>query len=131
MMEKGFQEHECPVRNTWNDYDKSVKGKICCGDYTNMQAFGTVLTNEMDLYWDSFLGMSIDLEYFQKPLENYERQLQLVSLYEKRELDGITLTNCCSAIRMEEVAKKVSEQCVSIYLPEYMEKAGMLPDSKN
>ena len=131
MMEKGFQEHECPVRNTWNDYDKSVKGKICCGDYTNMQAFGIVLTNEMDLYWDSFLGMSIDLEYFQKPLENYERQLQLVSLYEKRELDGITLTNCCSAIRMEEISKKVSEQCVSIYLPEYMEKAGMLSDSKN
>ena len=46
-----------------------------------MQAFGTVLTNEMDLYWDSFLGMSIDLEYFQKPLENYERQLQLVFFY--------------------------------------------------
>ena len=41
------------------------------------------------------------------------------------------MTNCCSAIRMEEVAKKVSEQCVSIYFPEYMEKAGMLPDSKN
>lgn len=55
----------------------------------------------------------------------------MIIKYEKRELDGITLTNCCSAIRMEELAKKVSKQCTSIYLPEYMEKAGMLPDSKN
>lgn len=109
MMEKGFQEPGMSVRRTWNDYDKSVKRKLRCGDFSNMQAFGTVLTNEMDLYSDFFLGMSINLEYYRKPLESYERQLQLVSLYEKRELDGIALANCCSAIRIEEFAKKVLE----------------------
>lgn len=106
MMEKGFQEQECPVRRTWNDYDKSVKRKLRCGDFSNMQAFGTVLTNEMDLYSDFFLGMSINLEYYRKPLESYERQLQLVSLYEKRELDGIALANCCSAILHRRICKK-------------------------
>lgn len=131
MMEKGFHEQECPVQSTWENYDKSVERKLCCGDFTNMQAQGTVITDEMSLYSDFFLGMSIDLEYYHKPLEGYERQLQLVSLYEKGELDGITLANCCSVIRMEEVAKKVSKQCVSFYFPEYMEKAGMLPNSKN
>lgn len=96
---------------------------------SDMDAFGTHIVHEDGtLDHDAILIMSIDLEYYREPLYGMERQLQVVSCFEKGEVDALLLANCCSAIRIEEYAKKVNHRCIIHYKrkKEAMEQCGML-----
>ena len=132
MLTRGFKEHECPCRKGWRAFDRRTERKLKLGDRSDMDSVGTGIDdNGVDLYIDNMKGMPINLEYYREPLKGFERQLQVFSCYEKREIDAEILTNCCSAIRIEEYSKIVRRRCTSLYTREAMKQTGMLLSDKN
>ena len=131
MLRKGFQAHECPDRRGWERFDKRTERLLKTGDYSDIGSVGTGVTEEGQLCTNGMLDNSLDLEYYRGPLKGFDRQLQLYSSYEKGEISGELLTNCCYVIRAEEYAKNIYKRCTSFYLKESMEQLGMLPPEKS
>ena len=124
MLKRGFHEYDCPSGGDWEHYEKHRKSQLENGDTSDMIAIGTYVNNG-NLYGDATLILSIDLEYYRDPLEGYERQLKVFSSFEKGEITGETLANCCFSIRMEEYSREVHQECILPYTKECMEKIGM------
>lgn len=127
MFSRGFSEHECPFRDGWEAHDRFVRETLENRGVWDIHAVGMVIDDEEGtLLYDNTLRSPIDLEYYQEPLKGMERQLQVVSLYEKREADAEVLANCCSAIRIEESAKKLSYLYTHLYRRGFKVQLGML-----
>ena len=127
MISRGFSEHECPFRGGWENYDRFVRKLLKTNDCSDMHAIGTIIWDgEETLDVDNTLIIPIDLEYYREPLKGMERQLQVVSCYEKGEVDISLLVNCCSAIRIEEYSKEIRSECIRPYTKEAMEQVGMI-----
>lgn len=126
MLKKGFLENECPNRGDWESFDRNAKSELEYGDYTGISAIGTRTHDEIGtLYEDITHLLPIDLEYYEEPLEGLEKQLQVYSGYEKREIHAETLVNACFAIRMEEYSREANRICNIIYSEDVKEKIGL------
>ncbi len=124
MFKRGFSANECPWKKGWEEYDKSRERLLKKGDITDMHALG-VFADQGKLYRDNILVVPTDLEYYTGELTGYSRQLRPLSLYEKGEIDHEFLVNSCFAIRAEEMAKEIREDCLREYCLEAMEKIGL------
>lgn len=115
MLNRGFNEYECPSHKGWEDFDKERERHLKTGDFSDMAAIGTGIDDDGNLFTDWTLLLPIDLEYYLEPLEGFERQLQILSCYEKGEISNELLTNYCFAIRTEELTKKIIQNCTNTY----------------
>lgn len=128
MLSSGFAESDCPDFKGWEHFDKVVEKRLKIGDYTDGCAVGTIIADEDcencrsygSFGWDHFTQVT-DLEYFRGSLEGIERQLEVLSCYEKGELKARDLVNLCCAIRMEATSQSGMWQ----YDDEFLEDFGM------
>lgn len=127
MLSSGFGESDCPDTRGWEHFDKVVEERLETGDFTDMGAVGTaVCESDGSLERDHHIGgvaLPTDLEYYREPLKGAERQLKVLSCYEKGELDEAGLVNLCCAIRMEDTGRR----CTWGYTDEFLESIGMSP----
>lgn len=133
MMKKGFHAYDCPNQKGWKDFDRVRDWIRRNGDSSDMCAVGiSVDEGCRTIYRDSIPSLPIDLEYYREPLKGLERQLQVISCYEKGypDVDHRVLAEFCTAIRAEEYAKQLMERCTSSYLEETLKKTGILPADK-
>lgn len=102
MMNRGFGEWECPwLYGTWEHFDT--------WRIRDMKAKGIAIDEEKGILDTSYTSViPIDLKYYREPLKGIERQLNVISLYEKGKIDALSLINCCSAIRLEEYSKEAN-----------------------
>ena len=124
MLSSGFGESDCPDARDWEHFDKVVEERLKTGDYTDGCTIETV-ANEYTgtLYRDHLIASSTDLEYFRGVLEGTQRQLKVLSCYEKGELDEAGLVNLCCAIRMEDIGRR----CTWEYTDKFLKSIGMRP----
>lgn len=127
MLSSGFGESDCPDDRGWEHFDKVVEERLKTGDFTDGGAVGTaVYESDGSLGRDHHIGglaLPTDLEYYCGPLKGAERQLKVLSCYEKGELDEAGLVNLCCAIRMEDIGRR----CTWEYTDEFLESIGMRP----
>lgn len=127
MLSSGFGESDCPDTRGWEYFDKVVEERLKAGDFTDGGVIGTaVCESDESLERDLHIGgltLPTDLEYYRGPLKGAERQLKVLSYYEKGELDEAGLVNLCCAIRMEDIGRR----CTWEYTDEFLESIGLRP----
>lgn len=129
MLSSGFSEDDCPDPEGWAHFDQAAERILKNGRRWEAHAIGTHVSEDIGFCDTCLISIPTNLEYFREPLEGMARQLKVLSLYEKGELDGTELANLCSDIRLNEYTKKVCRIYTDgrRYTDEFLERIGLRP----